>query len=166
MTSHHSAEDRPPGAVLPAPKPALPGGPGGAGPLPPPPGAAGEGFVAAPPAPGLGREASAVRSDGVMSSGRFACSAADMRGIRAAGAPLAMIAAMTGRRGPSTAAPGVGGCGSFGCASSAGVGTAVGAGVADGGSGCVGGGPPVVRAGAAAGVALAPPAADVVSLAL
>ncbi len=100
ITSQYSAEDRPPGAALPAPKPALPGGPNGAGPLPPPPGAAGAGVVAPLPAPGLGRGAIVPRAARVKKIGSFAGSGADLRGISTAGAPLARIAAMTGSGGP------------------------------------------------------------------
>jgi hypothetical protein len=105
MTTHHCAEEMPPGAPLVPPADALPGGPDGGGPCPPPPVPVGDGFVDSP----------RVRDDVLVASARRV--AADSSGCgaarslarvasRAAGAPLARISAMRapgGRAGPAGA---------------------------------------------------------------
>jgi hypothetical protein len=100
-TSHHTPDEAPPAAVPPAPAQALPGGPEGAGPCPPPPPLPpGVCLVAAVSASVREPRASARRVAGDMRSRAAARTDGDAVGINAAGAPLARIAAMTVRGGP------------------------------------------------------------------
>src|SRR5689334_2287090 len=100
-TSDHTPDERPPGAPLPEPEAALPGGPVGAGPLGPlPPGSAGTGFDALLPGVGFARGASGARV--IVGARSRGCPGADPSGsgMSAAGAPLARIAAIVDAGGP------------------------------------------------------------------
>ena len=103
IATHHCADDSPPDAALTPPAEALPGGPDGAGPLPPPcPTGGGFGAMAAPRDVALGSSVRLVEAG--RSSRDAAGSDADVKGMRAAGAPLARMSAMReagGAAGPS-----------------------------------------------------------------
>ena len=95
MTSDNGADDRPPGAALPAPAAALPGGPDGAGPFPPPPPCrVGDGLTGAGSAPDRTLRASARLVGTDRASGDVTVPGDDVRAISAAGAPLVRIAAI------------------------------------------------------------------------
>ena len=102
ITSDNGADDGPPGAAPPAPAAALPGGPDGAGPFPPPPPCpVGGGFLAAASADDRALRASARRVANDSTSDGVPGPDSDVTGIRAAGAPLARIAAMGDGGGPA-----------------------------------------------------------------
>ena len=102
ITSDNGADDSPPGAAPPAPAAALPGGPDGAGPFPPPPPCpVGGGFVALASADDRALRASARRVANDSTSDGVPGPDGDVTGIRAAGAPLARIAAIGDGGGPA-----------------------------------------------------------------
>jgi hypothetical protein len=105
ITSDNGADDSPPGAAPLAPAEVLPGGPDGAGPFPPPsPCPVGGGFLVAASAADRALRASARRVADDSRSNDVPGPDDDVTGIRAAGAPLARIAAIRdlgGAAGPS-----------------------------------------------------------------